>query len=132
MKNPTPMNRSNKRRHFPIVWRAAALLLIGLTVAIAGAVLITRATRTGTDCLLVNGDPETELWDLHTGLHNRIPVPTFPPGQNQYNTPILSPNRLHSMDFAQNGSMTAKTFLTPVLSSQTYHYLRWGVADDSW
>jgi len=39
------------KRHFPLILRAAGLLLIVLIAAIAGTTLITRAARTGADCL---------------------------------------------------------------------------------
>ena len=51
------------KRHFPLILRAAGLLLIVLIAVIAGTTLITRAARTGADCLKVVENTGTTLID---------------------------------------------------------------------
>jgi len=124
------------KRHFPLILRAAGLLLIVLIAAIAGTTLITRAARTGADCLLVVDyalnrvliDPYAQhvvtLHPLYTAtpsLSDTVPLDSY----------FVSPDRTHVARLVPNTDPSQPPHL--IISATNAHLHQSGIDNSiSW
>jgi len=97
------MKQNKPRRHFPLIWRAAGLLLIVLIAAVASTTLITRAARTGEDCLKVEDDSNPTVFIdpyahrfVYLAPSTSVPVYLEPESDDTY---LRSPDGKHLARF---------------------------------